>query len=73
MLLHGIVRKSRSAFSSKLWIIPKKSVFLAKDVYRVVVDYWEPTQRMKAEKFPLPRIEEVNYSYQTRTLIFTGE
>ena len=59
MLQQGIIRKSRSPYCSPLWVVPKKTGTDGVEKFRVVVDYRELNRFTKAEKYPLPRLEDM--------------
>jgi hypothetical protein len=53
-LKDGIVEPSVSPYNSPLLLVPKKG-----GARRVVVDFRQVNKRMMADKFPLPRIDEI--------------
>lgn len=59
MLEQNIVRPSDSAWSSPIWIVPKKSDASGKIKWRLVVDFRKVNEKTIDDKYPLPNITDV--------------
>lgn len=55
----GIIRKSRSKYSSPLIVIPKKMDNSGKKKYRLVIDYRKLNEITVDDKYPLPNIDSI--------------
>lgn len=55
----GIIRKSRSKYSSPLIIIPKKIDNSGEKKYRLVIDYRKLNEVTVDDKYPLPNIDSI--------------
>lgn len=58
LLLDGIIRPSRSAWTSPVWIVPKKSDASGEKKFRMVVDYRKLNEKTISDRYPMP---EINY------------
>lgn len=58
LLENGLIEMSTSAYNSPLIIVPKKSLN-GKTQFRMCVDFRKLNKKLIADKFPLPRIEEI--------------
>lgn len=58
LLQDGIIRPSRSAWTSPVWIVPKKSDASGEKKFRMVVDYRKINEKTVADRYPMP---EINY------------
>lgn len=59
-LLHdGIIRPSRSAWNSPLWVVPKKHNHSGEQKFRLVVDYRKLNQKTISERYPMPEIQNI--------------
>lgn len=58
MLQDGIIENSVSHFNSPILLVPKKST-TEKKKWRLVVDFRSLNKKVLADKFPLPRIEDI--------------
>src|SRR5699024_9101521 len=59
MLDQGIIQHSNSAFTSPLWVVPKKIDSSGKQKWRVVIDYRKLNEKTVDDKYPLPNIEDL--------------
>lgn len=59
MLEQGIIRPSDSAWSSPIWIVPKKADASGKQKWRLVVDYRKLNDKTIDDKYPIPNITDV--------------
>lgn len=58
LLQDGIIRPSRSAWTSPVWIVPKKSDASGEKKFRMVVDYRKLNEKTISDRYPMP---EINY------------
>lgn len=58
LLDDGIIRPSRSAWTSPVWIVPKKSDASGEKKFRMVVDYRKLNEKTISDRYPMP---EINY------------
>lgn len=58
MLKDKIIQPSKSPFNSPILLVPKKSTTNEKK-WRLVVDFRQLNKKITADKFPLPRIDEI--------------
>lgn len=59
LLNQGIIRPSRSPYSSPLWIVPKKDDSDGNKQYRLVVDYRKLNELTVSDKFPIPNMDDI--------------
>lgn len=59
MLDDGMIEETRSAWSSPLLLVPKKSDSTGAKKWRVVIDYRKLNNQIKDDKFPLPNITDI--------------
>lgn len=59
MLSQGIIRPSESAWSSPIWVVPKKSDASGKTKWRLVVDFRKLNEKTHDDKYPIPNINDV--------------
>lgn len=59
MLEQGIIRPSDSAWSSPIWIVPKKADASGKQKWRLVVDFRKLNEKTTDDKYPIPNISDV--------------
>lgn len=59
MLSQGIIRPSDSAWSSPIWIVPKKADASGKTKWRLVVDFRKLNEKTFDDKYPIPNISDV--------------
>lgn len=59
MLKQGIIRPSQSAWSSPIWVVPKKSDASGKTKWRIVVDFRKVNEKTIDDKYPIPNINDV--------------
>lgn len=59
MLEQGIIRPSDSAWSSPIWVVPKKADASGKVKWRLVVDFRKLNEKTLDDKYPIPNIADV--------------
>lgn len=59
MLDQGIIRPSDSAWSSPIWVVPKKVDASGKQKWRLVVDFRKLNEKTINDKYPIPNISDV--------------
>ena len=59
MLEQGIIRPSESAWSSPIWVVPKKMDASGKQKWRLVVDFRKLNEKTLDDKYPIPNITDV--------------
>lgn len=59
MLRQGIIKPSKSPWSSPIWIVPKKADNSLKKKWRMVVDYRKLNEKTIDDKYPIPNITDV--------------
>lgn len=59
MLTQNIIRPSESAWSSPIWIVPKKADASGKVKWRLVVDFRKVNEKTIDDKYPIPNITDV--------------
>lgn len=59
MLSQNIIRPSDSAWSSPIWIVPKKADASGKVKWRIVVDFRKVNEKTIDDKYPIPNITDV--------------
>lgn len=59
MLNQGIIRPSESAWSSPIWVVPKKADASGKSKWRLVVDFRKLNEKTIDDKYPIPNIADV--------------
>lgn len=59
MLDQGIIRPSDSAWSSPIWVVPKKADASGKQKWRLVVDFRKVNEKTVDDKYPIPNITDV--------------
>lgn len=59
MLDQGIIRPSDSAWSSPIWVVPKKTDASGKQKWRLVVDFRKLNEKTIDDKYPIPNINDV--------------
>lgn len=59
MLEQGIIRPSDSAWSSPIWVVPKKVDASGKQKWRIVVDFRKLNEKTINDKYPIPNIADV--------------
>lgn len=59
MLNQKIIRASLSQWKSPLWVAPKKRDARGKQKWRLVIDYRRLNVKTTDDKYPLPKIEEI--------------
>ena len=59
MLQQGIIRPSDSAWSSPIWVVPKKIDASGKQKWRLVVDFRKLNEKTIDDKYPIPNISDV--------------
>lgn len=59
MLDQGIIRPSESAWSSPIWVVPKKTDASGKQKWRIVIDFRKLNEKTISDKYPIPNITDV--------------
>lgn len=59
MLKNGIIRPSKSPYSSPIWVVPKKTDASGKRKLRVVIDYRKLNENTIDDRYPMPQIEDI--------------
>lgn len=59
MLDQNIIRPSESAWSSPIWIVPKKADASGKTKWRLVIDFRKVNEKTIDDKYPIPNITDV--------------
>lgn len=59
MLEQGIIRPSQSAWSSPIWVVPKKADASGKVKWRLVIDFRKLNEKTIDDKYPIPNINDV--------------
>lgn len=59
MLEQGIIRPSDSAWSSPIWVVPKKADASGKQKWRLVIDFRKLNEKTIDDKYPIPNITDV--------------
>lgn len=59
MLTQGIIRPSESAWSSPIWVVPKKADASGKQKWRLVIDFRKLNEKTIDDKYPIPNITDV--------------
>lgn len=59
MLKQGIIRPSKSPYSSPLWVVSKKIDASGKQKWRLVIDYRKLNEVTINDKFPIPNIDDI--------------
>lgn len=59
MLEQGIIRPSDSAWSSPIWVVPKKADASGRQKWRLVVDFRKLNDKTIDDKYPIPNITDV--------------
>lgn len=59
MLDQGIIQPSESAWSSPIWVVPKKIDASGKQKWRLVVDFRKLNEKTLDDKYPIPNISDV--------------
>jgi hypothetical protein len=59
MLEQNIIRPSESAWSSPIWVVPKKVDASGKTKWRLVVDFRKLNEKTLDDKYPIPNITDV--------------
>lgn len=59
MLEQGIIRPSQSAWSSPIWVVPKKADASGKTKWRIVIDFRKLNEKTIDDKYPIPNISDV--------------
>lgn len=55
----GIIKDSESPWNSPIWIVPKKQDASGIQKWRIVIDYRKLNEITKADKFPIPNIDDI--------------
>lgn len=56
LLSDGIIRPSRSAWNSPVWIVPKKADASGEKKFQLVIDYRKVNDKTISDKYPMPEI-----------------
>lgn len=59
MLEQNIIRPSDSAWSSPIWVVPKKADASGRRKWRLVVDFRKVNEKTIDDKYPIPNITDV--------------
>lgn len=59
MLDQGIIRPSESAWSSPIWVVPKKADASGKQKWRLVIDFRKLNEKTLDDRYPIPNISDV--------------
>lgn len=59
MLNQGIIRPSQSAWSSPIWVVPKKADASGKIKWRIVIDFRKVNEKTIDDKYPIPNINDI--------------
>lgn len=59
MLEQNIIRPSDSAWSSPIWVVPKKADASGKTKWRLVIDFRKVNEKTVDDKYPIPNISDV--------------
>lgn len=59
MLEQGIIQPSESAWSSPIWVVPKKADASGKVKWRIVIDFRKLNEKTIDDKYPIPNISDV--------------
>lgn len=59
LLADGIIRPSRSAWTSPVWIVPKKADASGEKKFRMVIDYRKLNEKTISDRYPMPEIHYV--------------
>ena len=59
LLEDGIIRPSRSAWNSPVWIVPKKVDASGEKKFRLVIDYRNLNQKTISDRYPMPEISNI--------------
>lgn len=59
MLDQGIIRPSQSAWSSPIWVVPKKSDASGRTKWRIVIDFRKVNEKTLDDKYPIPNINDI--------------
>lgn len=59
MLEQGIIRPSESAWSSPIWVVPKKTDASGIKKWRIVIDFRKLNDKTIDDKYPIPNINDV--------------
>lgn len=59
MLEQGIIQPSESAWSSPIWVVPKKADASGKVKWRIVIDFRKVNEKTLDDKYPIPNIADV--------------
>lgn len=59
LLKNGMVKHSKSPWSSPVWVVPKKTDASGKSKWRIVIDYRKLNELTIADSYPIPNIAEI--------------
>ena len=59
LLVDGIIRPSRSAWTSPVWIVPKKADASGEKKFRMVIDYRKINEKTISDRYNMPEIDYV--------------